>query len=78
MQQITNIQQLETAINQNGEMVISKHNNNMIIMNMEEYKNKLLEKDIEKHLIKAENDIKNGRVRDARQVFKEWKERYDI
>ena len=30
MQQVTNIQQLETAINQNGEMVISKDNNNII------------------------------------------------
>ena len=76
MQQVTNIQQLETAINQNGEMVISKDNNNIIIMNMEEYRNKALEKDIEKHLLKAEDDIKNGRVREAREVFKEWKEKY--
>lgn len=78
MQQVTNIQQLETAINQNGEMVISKDNNNIIIMNMEEYRNKALEKDIEKHLLKAEDDIKNGRVREAREVFKEWKEKYGI
>ena len=78
MQQVTNIQQLETAINQNGEMVISKDNNNIIIMNMEEYRNKALEKDIEKHLLKAEDDIKNSRVREAREVFKEWKEKYGI
>ena len=78
MQQVTNIQQLETAINQNGEMVISKDNNNIIIMNMEEYRNKALEKDIEKHLLKAEDDIKNGRVREAREVFNEWKEKYGI
>ena len=76
MQQVTNIQQLETAINQNGEMVISKDNNNIIIMNLEEYRNKALEKDIEKHLLKAEDDIKNGRVREAREVFNEWKEKY--
>ncbi len=78
MQQVTNIQQLETAINQNGEMVISKDNNNIIIMNMDEYRNKILEKDIEKHLLKAEDDIRNGRVKDAREVFKEWKEKYGI
>jgi len=78
MQHVTTIQQLETAINQNGEMVISKDNNNIIIMNMEEYKNELLKKDIEKHLLKAEDDIRNGRVRDAREVFKEWKEKYGI
>ncbi len=78
MQQVTNIQQLETEINKNGEMVIGKENNNIVIMNMEEYRKKLLEKDIEKHLLKAEDDIKNGRVRDAREVFKEWKEKYGI
>lgn len=78
MQQVTNIQQLETAINQNGEMVISKDNNNIIIMNMEEYRKKILEKDIEEHLLKAEDDIENGRVRDAKEVFNEWKEKYEI
>ena len=40
------------------------------------YRNKALEKDIEKHLLKAEDDIKNGRVREAREVFNEWKEKY--
>lgn len=78
MQQVTNIQELKTAINQNGEMVISKNKDKIIIMDMEEYKKKLLNKDIQKHLLKAEDDIKNGRVRDARKVFEEWKEKYGI
>ena len=39
MQQITNLQDLETAINLNGEMVVSKNRkNNVIVMRMEEYK----------------------------------------
>ena len=33
---------------------------------------------IEEHLLKAEDDIRKGRVRDAREVFKEWKGKYGI
>ena len=47
-------------------------------MPQKEYREKLLKEDIEKHLLKAEDDIKKGRVRDAREVFKEWKEKYGI
>lgn len=79
MQQLENIQEIETAINEYGEVVVSKNNKNkVIIMSMEEYKNKMLQKDIEEHLLKAEEDIKNGRVRNAREVFKEWKKQYGI
>ena len=78
MQQVTSIQELETAINENGEMVISKNNDKIVVMDMEEYRKKLMKKDIEKHLLKAEDDIRNGRARDAREVFEEWKVRYGI
>lgn len=78
MQQITNIQDLITAVNENGEMVITLNNDNIVIMKMEEYRKKLIKEEIEKHLLKAEDDIKNGRVREAREVFKEWKEQYGI
>ena len=78
MQRIMNFSQLETEINQNGEMVITKENNNLRVMNMEEYKRKMLQKDIEKHLLKAEEDIEKGKTRSAREVFKEWKEKYGI
>ncbi len=79
MQQITNLQDLETAINLNGEMVVSKNSkNNVIVMSMEEYKKKLVKDKIEKNLLKAEEDIENGRVRDAEDVFKEWNAQYGI
>ena len=78
MIQVTNIQDLKTAVNKNGEMVITMNNNDIVIMKMEEYKEKVLKEDIEKHLLKAEEDIENGRVKDAREVFKEWKEKYGI
>lgn len=69
MKQITNIQDLKTAVNENGEMVITVSNNNIVIMKMEEYRKRLMKAEIKKHLLKAEDDIKNGRVRDAREVF---------
>lgn len=78
MIQVTNIQDLKTAVNKNGEMVITMNNNDIVIMKMEEYRDKLLKEDIEEHLLKAEDDIRNGRVKDARKVFKGWKEKYGI
>ena len=78
MIQVTNIQDLKKAVNKNGEMVITMNNNNIVIMKMEEYREKILKEDIERHLLMAEDDIKNGRVKEARKVFKEWKEKYGI
>lgn len=78
MQQISDIQELKTAVNENGEMVITVSDDNIIIMKMEEYRKKMIKEDIEKHLLKAEEDIENGDVTDARAVFKEWKEKYGI
>ncbi len=40
MEQVTNIEQLKAVINRDGEIVISKENNNMVIMNMKEYEEK--------------------------------------
>lgn len=46
---MTSLQELETAINLNGEIVVSKNSkNNVILMSMEEYKKKLLKEKIEK------------------------------
>ena len=78
MQQVTNIRDLKAAITKNGEMVITIENNNIVIMNMEEYRKKLMKEEIEKHLLKAEDDIRNGRVKNAKLVFKEWEEKYGI
>ena len=75
MQQVTNIKELETAVNLNGEMVVSKNSrNNIVVMSMEEYKKKLLKDKIERNLLKAEDDIKKGRVKEVEDVFKEWNE----
>ncbi len=55
---------------------------------MDRKKNKEIEKklimesnkleNIEKHLLKAEDDIRNGRVKDAKEVFKMWDKKYGL
>lgn len=77
MLQINNIQEIEAAVNQYGEIVLSKsEDDNFIIMSLEEYKNKLLKKDIKKHLKKSEENIKKGKTKKAEVVFKELEEKY--
>jgi PHD/YefM family antitoxin component YafN of YafNO toxin-antitoxin module len=81
MQQLANVQAqaIETAIDQYGEIVLSKNNKNkLIIMSIEEYKNKLLEDEIEKKLSKAEKQIDEGKTVKATEVFKELEEKLCI
>ena len=79
MIQSLSIEDIETAVNQYGEVVIRKNNkNNVVIMSMEEYKRKLLEDEIEKKLLKSEEDYKNGKIKNAEDVFKEWEKKYGI
>lgn len=78
MQQVTNIQEIETAVNQYGEIVISKNNkNDVIIMSMEEYMKKSMKEDIIKKLKKAEEEIKNGEGIDSDVVFEELRQKYE-
>lgn len=79
MQQVTNLKELKTAINLNGEMVVTKNNkNNVILMSMEEYEKKIIKEKVEKNLLKAEEDIANGKLVDANKVFNEWSTKYGI
>lgn len=61
MQRVTNLKELENAININGEMIVSKENNAVIVMSIEEYKQKILDDEIERKLIKADRQIKEGK-----------------
>ena len=77
MQQVTSLQEIETAINQNGEMVIGKNSkNNVIVMSMEEYKNNIFNKEMVKKLLKSEEDIEKGRTKKATEVIKELRTKY--
>ena len=79
MQQLINLKEIETAVNQYGEIVVSKNSkNNVVVMSMEEYKKKMLDEEIERKILKSEKDYNNGRVRKAEDVFKEWKLKYGI
>ena len=77
MQQLTNIQELEMAIDKNGEMVVSKNSkNNVIIMSMEEYKQRIMKEDIIKKLKKSEEEIESGKGIEADVAFKELRQKY--
>lgn len=77
MQQVRSIEDIETALNKNGEMVIGKNNkNNVIVMSMEEYRNNIFDKETIKSLMKSEEDIEKGRTRKGAEVIKEFKEKY--
>ena len=77
MQQVTSLKEIETCINQNGEMVIGKNSrNNVIVMSMEEYRNNIFDKETVNKLLKSEEDIEKGRTRKATEVIKEFREKY--
>ena len=46
-------------------------------MSTEEYNKKLLNEEIERKILKSEEDYNNGRVRKAEDVFKEWELKYE-
>lgn len=73
MQQL-NIQEIETAVNEYGEIVISKNNkNNIVVMSMEEYNRK---KDIIKKLKESEKEIQRGEGIESDIAFKELRQKY--
>ena len=77
MQQIISIKEIETAIDQYGEIVVSKNNkNDVIIMSMEEYMKKNIKLDIISKLKKSEEEIEKGEGIEADVVFKELRNKY--
>lgn len=77
MQQVTSLKEIETYISKNGEIVIGKNNrNNLIVMNMEEYRNNIFDKETVKKLLKSEEDIEKGRTKKASEVIKELRAKY--
>ena len=72
-----NIQEVETAMNKYGDIVLTKNDkNNVIVLSVEQYKEKLLDEEIEKKLLKAEKQIEEGKTVKAVDVFKELEEKY--
>ena len=72
-----NIQEVETAMNKYGDIVLTKNDeNNVIILSVEQYKEKILKEKIEKKLLIAEKQIEEGKTVKAVDVFKELEEKY--
>ena len=77
MQQLTNLKEIETAVDQYGEIVISKNSkNNVIVMSMEEYRNNIFDNETVNKLLKSEEDIEKGRTRKATEVIKGLRAKY--
>ena len=75
--QAINMQEVETAMNKYGDIVLTKNEkNNIIVLSVEQYKEKLLDEEIEKILLKAEKQIEEGKTVKAAEVFKELEEKY--
>lgn len=76
MQQL-NMQEIETAVKQYGEIVVSMNNkNNVVVMSMEEYNKNILRKEIIRTLKKSEEEIENGEGIDSDKAFEELKQKY--
>ena len=52
--------------------------NNTNIISMKGYEKNMLNKVNEEKLLKSEDDIEKGRVKDASVVFEEWKLKFGI
>ena len=76
MQQI-NLKEIETAVNQYGEVVLSKNNqNNFVVMSMEEYNKNILREEIIKALKKSEQEIENAEGIESDEAFKKLRQKY--
>ena len=77
MQQLTNLKEIETAVNQYGEIVLSKNNkNNFVVMSMEEYNKNILREEIIKTLKKLEQEIENGEGIESDEALKKFRQKY--
>lgn len=77
MRQVSSLHEIETFIDENGEMVVGKNKkNNVVVMSMEEYKNYIFDDKTVKKLLKSEEDIEQGRTRKATEVIRELREKY--
>ena len=76
------IQEIETALNNNetiSEPIVVKRmdKEDVVIISLKEYQEKFMSQDIAKHLIKAEEDIENGRTISSDKYFEELRLRYE-
>lgn len=81
MQRQITVKEIENTLNKCEEIdepIVVKRDNksDVVILSMKEYKEKLMELDIIKHLKKSEDDIENGRTISAEKLFEELRVEY--
>lgn len=81
MQRVIKLKEIEEELSNQEEInepiVVKRENkSDVVIVSMKEYKERLLEADIIKHLQKSEEDIENGRTIPAKKVFDELRAEY--
>ena len=81
MQRVIKLKEIEEELTKQEEInepiVVKRENkSDVVIVSLKEYKEKLLELDIIKHLQKSEDDIENGRTVPAKKVFEELRAQY--
>ncbi len=81
MQKEVTVKELEKVIDEYGnskEPIIVKRDNesDLIILSLDEYNKRLFFAELEKEIDESEEDIKNGNVFKARDVFEELRQEY--
>jgi len=75
------VKEVEEALNEYDkieEPIVVKRQNksDVVIISLEEYKEKIMKMEIIKHLQKSEQNIKDGKTIPAEEVFRELREEY--
>ena len=81
MQKEITVKEIESTINQYSNIeepiIVKRENNNdLVIISIDEYKKKIYLAELDRKLQEGEEDIKNNRAREVREVFKELREKY--
>lgn len=81
MQKEITVKEIESTINQYSNIeepiIVKRENNNdLVIISIDEYKKKIYLAELDRKLQEGEEDIKNNRAREVREVFKELRQKY--
>lgn len=81
MQKEITVQEIESTVNEYtdiAEPIIVKRKNksDLIIISIDEYKKKVFLAELDRKIQEGEEDIKNGRVHEADEVFSELRQKY--
>ena len=81
MQKEITVKEIESTINQYSNIeepiIVKRENNNdLVIISIEKKKKKIYLAELDRKLQEGEEDIKNNRAREVREVFKELRQKY--